>query len=158
LGNFAKSDNMLSASATGSRAAGLLNTCQRHPVRTLPIVKALLNQGGIGLMNAWVIRSAIAMLALLAIASVRQLSAPAVAQMSERSAIWPPHPPIQRALRLTDMRVDVQIEGGLAKTTVRQTLVNDGHAVAEGVYMLPLPKGAVISDFALIDGDRRLSP
>jgi Ca-activated chloride channel family protein len=67
-------------------------------------------------------------------------------------------PPIQRSLTLTDMRVDVRIDSGLARTTIKQTLRNDGGMIAEGSYMLPLPKGAVISDFALIDGDRRLTP
>ena len=68
----------------------------------------------------------------------------------------PPHPIIQRDLTLTDMRVDVTIQGGVAHTTIRQTLRNDGYGMAEGKYMLPLPTGATVSDFALIDGDKRL--
>jgi len=69
----------------------------------------------------------------------------------------PPHPVIQRDLALTDMRVDIQIDGAVAKTTLRQTLRNDGYGMAEGKYMLPLPPGATVSDFAIIDGDQRLT-
>lgn len=69
----------------------------------------------------------------------------------------PPHPVIQRDLTLTDMRVDINIDGAVAHTTVRQTLRNDGYGMAEGKYMLPLPPGASVSDFAIIDGDNRLT-
>ncbi|MBN2081009.1 VWA domain-containing protein [bacterium] len=69
----------------------------------------------------------------------------------------PPHPVIQRDLALTDMRVDIHIDGAVARTTLRQTLRNDGGGMAEGKYMLPLPPGATVSDFAIIDGDQRLT-
>ena len=68
----------------------------------------------------------------------------------------PPHPVIQRDLTLTDMRVDVRIRGGTAQTTIRQTLRNDGDFMAEGQYLLPLPPGASVSNFAILDGDQRL--
>jgi Ca-activated chloride channel family protein len=69
-----------------------------------------------------------------------------------------PHPIIQRSLTLTDMSVKVEIRGAVAHTTIRQTLRNDNSWVAEGQYMLPLPAGASVSDFAIIDGDKRLTP
>lgn len=69
-----------------------------------------------------------------------------------------PHPVIQRNLTLTDMNVKVELRGAMAYTTIRQTLRNDNSWVAEGQYMLPLPPGANVSDFALIDGDNRLTP
>jgi Ca-activated chloride channel homolog len=68
----------------------------------------------------------------------------------------PPHPVIQRDLTLTDMKVDVRIDGAVAQTTIRQTLRNDGTRVAEGQYLLPLPRGASVSNFAINDGDTRL--
>ncbi len=68
----------------------------------------------------------------------------------------PPHPVVQRSLTLTDMRVDVRLRGAVAETTVRQTLRNDGGGMAEGQYLMPLPPGATIAGFALIDGDQRL--
>ncbi|MCH7471705.1 VWA domain-containing protein [bacterium] len=67
-----------------------------------------------------------------------------------------PHPVIQRDLTLTSMSVNVEIRGATAQTTIRQTLRNDGHLVAEGKYMLPLPAGATVAGFAIIDGDQRL--
>ncbi len=72
--------------------------------------------------------------------------------------IPPQHPIIQRDLTLTDMKVDIKVTGGVASTTIRQTLRNDNQWVAEGQYMLPLPAGANVSGFALIDGDQRLEP
>jgi len=69
----------------------------------------------------------------------------------------PPHPVIQRDLTLLSMRVDINIDGATARTTLRQTLRNDGHGMAEGRYLLPLPPGATVSDFALVDGDNRLT-
>lgn len=68
----------------------------------------------------------------------------------------PPHPVVQRELTLTDMRVDVQINGSVAETTIRQTLRNDGPGMVEGTYLLPLPAGATVTGFALVDGDTRL--
>jgi Ca-activated chloride channel family protein len=69
-----------------------------------------------------------------------------------------PHPVIQRDLTLTDMKVSIEIRGAVAHTTLRQTLRNDGQFVAEGQYMMPLPPGASVSDFAILDGDKRLTP
>jgi Ca-activated chloride channel family protein len=69
-----------------------------------------------------------------------------------------PHPIIQRDLTLTALRVEVQVKGATAATRIRQTLRNDNSWVAEGDFLLPLPEGASISDFALIDGDKRLTP
>jgi len=68
----------------------------------------------------------------------------------------PPHPVIQRDLTLTDMKVQLRIDGALATTTIRQTLRNDGYAVAEGQYLLPLPRGASVSNFSITDGDQKL--
>jgi Ca-activated chloride channel family protein len=67
-----------------------------------------------------------------------------------------PHPAIQRDLTLTALRVEVQVKGATATTRIRQTLRNDNSWVAEGDFLLPLPAGASVSDFALIDGDQRL--
>ena len=44
----------------------------------------------------------------------------------------PPHPVIQRDLTLLDMRVDIKIDGATARTTLRQTLRNDGQGMADG--------------------------
>ena len=70
----------------------------------------------------------------------------------------PPHPVIQRDLTLTAMNVDIDIRNGTATTVITQTLRNDTSRVAEGKYMLPLPDGATVTDFTLIDGDTALTP
>src|SRR5690606_28496108 len=70
----------------------------------------------------------------------------------------PPHPVIQRDLTLTDMDIDIDIRNGTARTVVTQTLRNDTNRVAEGKWMMPLPEGATITDFTLIDGDNALTP
>jgi Ca-activated chloride channel family protein len=67
-----------------------------------------------------------------------------------------PHPVIQRDLTLTDMKVSIDIDGAVARTTIRQTLRNDGAGMAEGQFLLPLAPGATVSSFALLDGDQRL--
>lgn len=69
-----------------------------------------------------------------------------------------PHPVIQRDLVLDSMRVDIEISGAVAKTTIRQTLRNAGSRVAEGKYFMPLPRGANVSGFGIVDGDTRLEP
>jgi Ca-activated chloride channel family protein len=91
-------------------------------------------------------------------AAVLGLAAASQAQEMIRPPEPPPHPVIQRQLTLESMRVDIEIDGSLAHTTIRQTLRNDGGVMVEGKYMLPLPPGASVSDFAIIDGDTRLTP
>ena len=95
------------------------------------------------------------------IASV--LAALAVTQAGAQDSIaprepLPPHPVIQRDLTLTDMDIDIDIRNGTARTVVTQTLRNDTGRVAEGKWMMPLPEGATITDFTLIDGDNALTP
>jgi Ca-activated chloride channel homolog len=61
-----------------------------------------------------------------------------------------PHP---FPLSVTYHRVTVDIRDGLAKTSVDQEFVNPTSSRLEGEYIFPLPKGAVISNFAMeIDG------
>lgn len=94
---------------------------------------------------------------LLSAGMLVMLAGPLQAQ-DERIAPMPPHPVIQRDLTLTAMDVDIDIRNGTARTTITQTLRNDGNQVAEGKYMLPLPDGATVTDFTLIDGDKALTP
>lgn len=66
-----------------------------------------------------------------------------------------PVPTVPRAfpLSVTYHRVTVDIRDGVAKTSVDQEFFNPTHARLEGEYIFPLPKGAVISNFAMeIDG------
>jgi len=104
------------------------------------------------ILTARVFRSSISILILLLLGTSL-----ASAQREIAPEPIPPHPVIQRDLTLTDMRVDIKIDGSIAHTTIRQTLRNDGSIMAEGKYMLPLPPGASVSDFAIVDGDQRLT-
>ncbi len=50
-------------------------------------------------------------------------------------------------------RVNVTIDNQVATTHIDQVFVNEGHAVAEGTYMFPVPQGATVSDFTMwVDG------
>ncbi len=86
------------------------------------------------------------------------LAAPTEAQDRFAPEPPPPHPVIQRDLTLTAMDIDIDIRNGTARTVVTQTLRNDTNHVAEGKWMMPLPDGATITDFTLIDGDNALTP
>ena len=51
-------------------------------------------------------------------------------------------------------RVDVDIEGAVATTRVTQVLRNDGHGLAEGRFLLPIPDEAAVTGLVLwIDGE-----
>jgi len=60
---------------------------------------------------------------------------------------YPPNPAIRYH------RVEVEIDGQVARTTVDQVFVNNFHRDIEGTYIFPLPQGAAISDFSMyVDG------
>ncbi|GAB4573647.1 MAG: VIT domain-containing protein [Anaerolineae bacterium] len=46
-------------------------------------------------------------------------------------------------------RVHVTIDNQVATTHIDQVFVNEGHAVAEGTYLFPVPQGATVSDFTM---------
>jgi len=61
------------------------------------------------------------------------------------------------AIRLTDHSVQVEITESVARTTVRQTFLNQSGSDLEAVYTFPLPKDAVLSEVHLTRGDRTQS-
>jgi len=61
-----------------------------------------------------------------------------------------PLPPV----RLKDHRVTATILDRIADVTVEQVFFNHSHAVLEGTYLFPLPRGAVVGEFAMTMGDR----
>jgi len=64
-----------------------------------------------------------------------------------------PRVPTPFPLSVTYHRVEVKIRDGVARTSVDQEFYNPTGARLEGVYIFPLPEGAVISNFAMeIDG------
>lgn len=57
------------------------------------------------------------------------------------------------ALRLVDHRVDVRIQGAVARTTIEEAFKNETDATLEGTYTFPLPPGARIAGLdLLVDG------
>ena len=71
--------------------------------------------------------------------------------------IPPPHVPIQDTPQLSVKyhRVEVSIVDQVARTKIDQVFVNDSNYELEGIYVFPLPEGAVISEFAMyVDGER----
>ncbi|HYE79691.1 MAG TPA: VIT and VWA domain-containing protein [bacterium] len=69
-----------------------------------------------------------------------------------------PHPIITRNLTLTRYTLSGEINGSSATTRVSLDFRNDTGATLEGDFVFPVPPGAVVSDFALRDGDKRLNP
>ncbi len=57
---------------------------------------------------------------------------------------------IDQALRLTDHKVEVRIQGRVAKTIVTETFHNDTNNTMEGVYKFPLPSDAKIAALDLV--------
>jgi Ca-activated chloride channel family protein len=55
-------------------------------------------------------------------------------------------------VRTTRLEVVARIVDGVASTTLRQTLHNDGARPAEATFLLPLPEGAVADDFRMTVG------
>ncbi len=53
-------------------------------------------------------------------------------------------------------RVAVEIDDGLAKTTLRQTFVNPRGGALEAVYQFPVPEGAALVDVAIETAGQRL--
>jgi len=54
-----------------------------------------------------------------------------------------------RQTRMTHLTAVVRIVDGVATTTLRQTLRNDGSQPTEAVWLLPLPEGAVADEFRM---------
>jgi Ca-activated chloride channel family protein len=67
---------------------------------------------------------------------------------------FPPPAPPRNFVVVAEHTVDAVIDGPVANVTVKQVFRNDGPAVAEGVYIFPLPKHAAVADFQMtIDGE-----
>ena len=60
------------------------------------------------------------------------------------------------AVEVESQRVSVDVDDGLARTTVRQTFVNPGDRSFEAVYVFPVPVGATLVDCAMEVGGERL--
>jgi Ca-activated chloride channel family protein len=62
----------------------------------------------------------------------------------------------QQPLRIVDHHVEVLIDSGFARTEVTQTFENPNPDTVEGLYTLPLPDGAALSEMTVVSGDQTL--
>ena len=60
-------------------------------------------------------------------------------------------------LHVESVNVNATITDGVAQTDVEQVYRNDSERAQEGQYLFPVPEGATLSDFALYDGDRKMT-
>ncbi len=72
----------------------------------------------------------------------------------ERSAPTTPQRQQLPPVRLKDHRVTATIRDRVANVTVEQVFHNHSPAVLEGTYLFPLPRDAVVGEFAMTMGDR----
>jgi len=64
--------------------------------------------------------------------------------------------PDSKILSLAEMEIDVHIDNGDARVSIRQIFANHTSAVSEGTYVFALPVRAIVSDFAVWDDVTRI--
>src|SRR5499427_5911161 len=65
--------------------------------------------------------------------------------------------PLPRVLKIKSVKITTKIDSQVAITKVEQVFENDTPYRLEGSYFFPIPESASISDFAIYDGDKRMS-
>jgi Ca-activated chloride channel homolog len=70
----------------------------------------------------------------------------------------PPRPvPMPRVLNIKSVKITTKIDAQVATTKVEQVFENETPYRLEGSYFYPIPESASLSDFAIYDGDKRMS-
>ncbi|HKV38796.1 MAG TPA: VIT domain-containing protein [Blastocatellia bacterium] len=74
----------------------------------------------------------------------------------------PPRPiprpyPMPVALKVKSVQITTRIDSEAATTHVQQVFENDSRYTLEGTYFFPIPESASVEDFAIYDGDKRMS-
>jgi Ca-activated chloride channel family protein len=64
--------------------------------------------------------------------------------------------PDSSVLSLAEMEIDVRIDNGDARVSIRQIFANHTSGVSEGTYVFALPARAIVSDFAVWDDVTRI--
>ena len=60
-------------------------------------------------------------------------------------------------VRLTSMQIKARIQDGVATTELHQVFRNEGSRIAEGIWILPLPKGATADRFTMTMGGKQVA-
>src|SRR5215472_6609121 len=68
-----------------------------------------------------------------------------------------PPRPLPRVLKVKSVKLTASIDSQVATTRVEQVFENDTPYRLEGTYFFPLPDSASVSDFAIYDGEKRMS-
>jgi Ca-activated chloride channel homolog len=70
----------------------------------------------------------------------------------------PPRPvPMPRVLNIKSVKITTKIDSQVATTRVEQVFENETPYRLEGSYFFPIPESASLSDFAIYEGDKRMS-
>ena len=64
--------------------------------------------------------------------------------------------PDSKVLSLAEMEIDVRIDNGDARVSIRQIFANHTPLISEGTYVFALPVRAIVSDFAVWDDVTRI--
>src|SRR5215831_18861007 len=65
--------------------------------------------------------------------------------------------PLPRILKVKSVKITATLDSQVATTRVEQVFENDTPYRLEGTYFFPLPDSASVSDFAIYDGEKRMS-
>ncbi|HRW92279.1 MAG TPA: VIT domain-containing protein [Thermotogota bacterium] len=60
-------------------------------------------------------------------------------------------------IRMIDHNVDIEVHGDVASVSIAETFLNTLPMTVEVIYLFPVPKGAMISDFKMKVGDQEYS-
>ncbi|MGA9772179.1 MAG: VIT domain-containing protein [Blastocatellia bacterium] len=64
---------------------------------------------------------------------------------------------IPRVLNIKSVKITIKVDSQVATTKVEQVFENTTPYRLEGAYFFPIPESASLSDFAIYDGDKRMS-
>ena len=64
--------------------------------------------------------------------------------------------PDASVLSLEEMEIDVRIDNGDARVSIRQIFANHSNSISDGTYVFALPVRAIVSDFAVWDDVTRI--
>jgi len=93
------------------------------------------------------LRSKMLLVSVLVLAGLAR-TAGATGMMLPKDKSLPP-------LEIKSHRVEARIDGSVARTTVHQVFINNTNRQMEATYIFPIPKGAALTDFAMMINGKR---